>query len=54
MPILVDVRPRRSEHGGRAVEMVTSEKIKTVLPREEQNAEEKEEKKSMLARLLFE
>ena len=54
MPILVDVRPRRSEHGGRAAEMVTSEKIKTVLPREEQNAEEKEEKKSMLARLLFE
>jgi len=54
MPILVDVRPRRSEHGGRAVEMVTSEKIKTVLPREEQNVEEKTEKKSMLARLLFE
>ena len=54
MPILVDVRPRRSEHGGRAVEMVTSEKKKAELPREEQNAEEKEEKKSMLARLLFE
>jgi DNA helicase HerA-like ATPase len=57
MPILVDVRVRRSEHGGRAAEMETGEKkkeIETESKKEEWNAVAKEEKKSMLARLLFE
>ncbi|MGB2727591.1 MAG: DUF87 domain-containing protein [Halobacteriota archaeon] len=52
MPILVDVRVRRSEHGGRAVEM---EGVAKKEPKKEELAvREKEGGKSMLARLLFE
>ncbi|MBA7544901.1 hypothetical protein ES705_37262 [subsurface metagenome] len=52
MPILVDVRVRRSEHGGRAVEM---EGVAKKEPKKEELAVREEEGgKSMFARLLFE
>jgi len=54
MPILVDVRVRRSEHGGRAAEMEGVEKKEAVSKKEEWNVREKEGNKSLLARLLFE
>lgn len=54
MPILVDVRVRRSEHGGRAAEMEGVEKKGAVLKKGELAVREKEGSKSLLARLLFE
>lgn len=53
MPILVDVRVRRSEHGGRAAEMEGEEESKEAEP-ETDREEVREGRKSMLARLLFE
>ncbi|MFZ2070315.1 MAG: ATP-binding protein [Halobacteriota archaeon] len=50
-PILVDIRVRRSEHGGRAVEMET-EAIKE-RNKEARNVSEKEVKGGMLARLFI-
>ncbi len=53
MPIMVDIRVRRSEHGGRAVEMEPVEKKKEVRIKDMRNtSEEKEGKRSMIARLL--
>jgi len=54
MPIMVDVRVRRSEHGGRAAETEGAERKEAVPKTDEWTAEEKEERKSMLSRLLFE
>jgi DNA helicase HerA-like ATPase len=54
MPIMVDVRVRRSEHGGRAAETEGAERKEAVPKTDEWAAEEKEERKSMLSRLLFE
>ncbi len=54
MPIMVDVRVRRSEHGGRAAETEGAERKEAVPKTAEWAAEEKEERKSMLSRLLFE
>ncbi len=54
MPIMVDVRVRKSEHGGRAAETEGAEKKEAVSKTDEWTAEEKEERKSMLSRLLFE
>jgi len=55
MPIMVDVRVRRSEHGGRAAETKGgAEKKEVVSKTAERNTEEQDEKKSMLSRLLFE
>jgi DNA helicase HerA-like ATPase len=57
MPILVDVRVRKSEHGGRAVKMEMTENKERggMEPKEgERDERKKEERKSMLARLLFE
>ena len=53
MPIMVDVRVRRSEHGGRAAETKGGAEKKAVVSKtDEWSAEEKEERKSMLSRLL--
>ncbi len=57
MPILVDVRVRRSEHGGRAVAMEgveRKEKIEVESKKKECNAREEVGRRSMFARLLFE
>jgi hypothetical protein len=53
MPILVDVRVRRSEHGGRAAGMEGEEESTEAEP-ETEREEAREVRKSMLARLLFE
>jgi DNA helicase HerA-like ATPase len=50
MPILVDVRVRRSEHGGRAVEMEVEKRKEQ--KREDLAVRETVEKKSMIARLM--
>jgi len=49
LPILVDVRVRRSEHGGRAVDFDDSDNGNG---REEIEIEEQERKKSIFARLF--
>lgn len=54
MPIMVDVRVRKSEHGGRAAETEGAEKKEVVSKTDEWTAEEKEERRGMLSRLLFE
>lgn len=54
MPIMVDVRVRKSEHGGRAAETEGAERREAVSKTDEWTAEEKEERRSMLSRLLFE
>lgn len=54
MPILVDIRVRRSEHGGRAAVMETVEKKKAPKNEVQDVIKEKEGKKGMLARLLGE
>jgi DNA helicase HerA-like ATPase len=54
MPIMVDVRVRKSEHGGRAAETEGVERKEAVSKTEEWTAEEKDERRSMLSRLLFE
>ncbi len=57
MPILVDVRVRRSEHGGRAVEIEEvskKENIDAESEKKEWNASEEEGRRSMFAKLLFE
>jgi len=54
MPILVDIRVRRSEHGGRAAVMETTVKKKAPKNEVQDLIKEKEGKKGMLARLLGE
>ena len=59
MPIMVDVRIRKSEHGGRAAkpEEVDEDERRGKIPRTDrwpEDEEEKDDRKSMLARLLLE
>jgi DNA helicase HerA-like ATPase len=54
MPILVDIRVRRSEHGGRGAVMETTVKKKAPKYEVQDVIKEKEGKKGMLARLLGE
>jgi hypothetical protein len=50
----IHVYGRRSEHGGRAAETTGVERKEVVSKTDEWSAEEKEERKSMLSRLLGE
>ncbi|HDS45826.1 MAG TPA: DUF87 domain-containing protein [Methanomicrobia archaeon] len=54
MPIMVDVRVRKSEHGGRAAEARTAPQQRPSFKSDEVDLEESDRRKSVLSRLLFE